>query len=416
MRPLRSAFVLLAVASTLGALTHAASRPAPPLVGVQAIKSPARAGSGQPYLAIAADGSVFLSWLEVADSARRALKVSRLTNNAWGTPYTVAQGDSFFVNWADVPVVAALGSNNLMVAWLWMSGGDRSAYHVRVSGSVDGGRRWTLPIIPHRDGTPTEHGFVSIVLAEERGARVFWLDGRKYAQATQADSATPEHGHGETSLRTAWVAFDGAMKDELEIDNRVCDCCPTTAVGRGAGALIAYRDRTKDEVRDISIAWLDEKGWSDPAPVHADGWKTPSCPVNGPAMDAIKDHVALAWYTERGDSSRAYVAFSGSHGRSFGLPIRVDDGDPLGRMSVVLLEDGSALVGWLEARGTAGMFRVRRVGPNGQVGPSMTIARTTSNRASGYPRMVRTRDRIIFAWTATEGTPQVQVAVARVRP
>jgi len=417
MRLRRPWIVLLALTSTLGALAHAATRPTPPIVDLKALKTPAHVGSGQPYLAVAAEGGVFLSWLEAADSSARALRVSRLTNNTWGAPLTVAEGDSFMVNAADVPIVAALGNDKLMVAWPWLSGGDRGAYHIRMSGSVDGGRHWTYPMIPHRDDTPTEHGFVSLVAAEEGGVRVFWLDGRKYGEASaEEDSATAdsaEHHHAETSLRTAWMGLDGSIKDEKEVDDRVCDCCPTAAVGRGSGALVVYRDRTRDEVRDISIAWLDEHGWSDPAPVHPDGWKIHGCPVNGPAMDAIGDRLAVAWFTEKDDVARAYVAFSNDHGRGFGAPIRIDDGHPLGRVSVIMLDDGSALVGWMEARGADGMFRVRRVSP-AQLSPSVTVARTSSTRASGIPRMVRTRDRIVFAWTAAEGTPQVLVAVARV--
>jgi len=414
MRFWRPTILLLALASMIAVLAHAARQPRPPLEPIQVLKTPARMGSGQPYLAVSAEGAVFLSWLEPADSSGRALRISRLTNAAWGEPLTVAAGDSFMVNSSDVPVMAAVGTDNLMAAWLWKTGNE--GYQVRLSGSVDGGRHWLPPIVPHRDDTPTEHGFVSLVPAQERGMRVFWLDGRKYAEAETPDTSSAEAHHGETSLRTAWVGFDGSMDDEREVDDRACDCCPTAAVGRGAGALVAYRDRTRDEVRDISIAWLDAAGWSDPAPVHADGWKTASCPVNGPAMDAIKDHIAVAWFTDKGDRPRAYVAFSANHGRDFGAPIRVDDGDPLGRMCLVLLDDGSALVGWMEARGSAGLFQVRRVGPTGMVSPSMTIARTASSRASGIPRMVRTGDRIHFAWTATEGGPQVRVAVARVRP
>jgi hypothetical protein len=414
MRFWRPTIVLLALASMLAALAHAARRPTPPLDHFKAIKTPAGTGSGQPYLAVAADGSVFLSWLEVADSSRRALRIARLTNGVWGEALTVAKGDSFFVNSADVPVMAALGSENLMIAWLWKTAGE--GYQVRLSGSIDGGRHWTPPVIPHRDDTPTEHGFVSLVPAHERGLRVFWLDGRKYANSAPDSDTTATDRHAETSLRTAWVGFDGAMDDEREVDDRVCDCCPTAAIGRGPGALVAYRDRTRDEVRDISIAWLDAGGWSDPAPVHADGWKTASCPVNGPAMDAIKDHVAVAWFTEKGDKPRAYVAFSANHGRDFDAPIRIDEGNPLGRMCLVLLESGDALVGWMEARGSAGLFQVRRVSPTGAASASMTVARTVSSRASGIPRMVRTGDRVHFAWTATEGAPQVRVAVGRVRP
>jgi hypothetical protein len=214
------------------------------------------------------------------------------------------------------------------------------------------------------------------------------------------------------TLRTAWIGLDGAIADEAEVDDRVCDCCPISAVGRGSGAIVVYRDRTKEELRDISVAWLDGGRWSEPAPVHGDGWKTPGCPVNGPAMDGAGDRLAVAWFSDARDSARALVAFSSDRGRSFAAPIRIDEGNPLGRMSLVMLEDGSALVGWVEQRGSDASFETRRVRPSGEAGPTMTIARLASSRAGGIPRMVRSRQRVYFAWTAAEGH-QVHTASAR---
>jgi hypothetical protein len=271
------------------------------------------------------------------------------------------------------------------------------------------------PTIPHRDGTRTEHGFVSMVPAQDGGVRAFWLDGRKYARDKAAAGGNGGGlPPGETSLRTAWIGPDGALSDEAEVDDRVCDCCPTSAVGRGGGTVIAYRDRTAGEIRDISLAWLDGHRWSEPAPVSDDGWKAPGCPVNGPAMDAVGERLAVAWFTMAGDSAQVRIAFSSDRGRSFRRPIRVDEGDPLGRMSLILLDDGSALVGWLESMGGGARFEVRRVTADGVCGEPITVARVAATRGAGLPRMVRARDAIYFAWTATGDTNQVQVAEARV--
>src|SRR6185436_13638712 len=116
MRFWRPTILLLALASMIAVLAHAARQPRPPLEPIQVLKTPARMGSGQPYLAVSAEGAVFLSWLEPADSSGRALRISRLTNAAWGEPLTVAAGDSFMVNSSDVPVMAAVGTDNLMAA------------------------------------------------------------------------------------------------------------------------------------------------------------------------------------------------------------------------------------------------------------------------------------------------------------
>src|SRR5438477_175194 len=137
-----------------------------------------------------------------------------------------------------------------------------------LAGSIDGGRHWTPPVVPHRDDTPTEHGFVSLVAGEEGGVRAFWIDGRNLApdSLTREPRTIPEPPrHREISLRTAWIGWDGALSDEAEIDDRVCDRCPVSALGRGPIAVVAYRDRAEDQTRDISVAWLEDGRWSDPA-------------------------------------------------------------------------------------------------------------------------------------------------------
>ena len=90
------------------------------------------------------------------------------------------------------------------------------------------------------------------------------------------------------------------------------------------------------------------------------------------------------------------VAFSSDAGVTFGRPVRVDDGLPLGRIAIATLDDASVLVGWLEylkdpAGKTAAWaeFRVRRVGPGDARGEATTVARVTPDRASGYPRLAR---------------------------
>ncbi len=410
---MRSRLPLLVCLALLGAvLARASHRPPAVLEDFRHLDTPAPVGSREPSLSVAGDGTLFVSWLDTVDSTHHALRISKRTHGGlWSEPVTVAQGDSFFVSGSDVPAIAALGSERLMVAWMWLNPGD--GYHIRIAGSLDGGRHWTPPIIPHRDGTATEHGFVSLVTAQESGVRVFWLDGRKYA-TEKPDSSGAENGaRASTSLRTAWVGFDGALADEAEVDDRVCDCCPTSAVGQRSGAVVAYRDRTQEDVRDISVAWLEGHRWTEPMPVHLDGWQTKGCPVSGPALAADSGHLAVAWMTQSADSARVQVAFSNDHGRTFGAPLRVDQGNPLGRASVVLLDDGSALVAWLESQGTSTSFLVRRARPSGEAGPALTVATTRSARAIGIPRMVRDRDTIYFAWTAPEEGPRVRLAVGR---
>jgi len=406
-----AAAVLLPGAASLGAT------PSAPLGSIRALPTPAAPGSGEPCLAVSPEGAVFMSWFEKLEKGH-ALKVARLEGSRWSKPSTVAAGDSFFVNWADFPSLVVVGKSHLAIAWPWKHGGGTYAYDVRIAQSKDGGRTWGAPTIPHRDDTPTEHGFISLVPARG-GVRAIWLDGRKYMEKATAAKPNAKGGHdeehgGEMTLRSAWLGPDGTLAEEAELDGRACDCCQTGAAVTANGVLVAYRDRDDQEIRDISAVRLENGVWTEPAPVAVDGWKSPGCPVNGPAVDAIGQKVVAAWFALVGDVARVQASFSNDGGRTFGVPVPIPSADPLGRTDVLMLEDGSALVMWLDADGTQARIQAARV-TGREAGETMTVARTSAARASGFPRMVKSGKRVIFAWTEAGTRRQVRVAAADLR-
>jgi hypothetical protein len=219
-------------------------------------------------------------------------------------------------------------------------------------------------------------------------------------------------GMSDMSLRFA--SFDGAWKQtaSMPIDPRVCECCSTAAAVTSEGVLAAYRNRSDDEVRDIYVSRLVEGRWTEPAVAHADNWRIPLCPINGPALSASGRYVALAWYTMKREQGHSYVAFSRDAGRRFGEPIRLDDAASLGRMDVELLPDGSALATWIEVADGRSQFRARRVEANGTRSAAVTVAGLNGSRTA--PRLARAGDELIFTWTETNGdTSQVRTAAAR---
>jgi hypothetical protein len=228
------------------------------------------------------------------------------------------------------------------------------------------------------------------------GLGIVWLDGREMTAHEGGGHAG--HGGGDMTLRYTAFGRGAKLAPESLLDERVCECCQTSAALTSEGPVVVYRDRSPEEVRDISIVRLRAGKWSAPAPVHRDGWKIAGCPVNGPAVAARGESVAVAWFTGAGDVYSVKVAFSKDAGQSFGPPVRADDGQPMGRVGVVALEDGSAVVSWLEKAEAGGEVRVRRVRQDGSRGPATTVAPMAAARASGFPRMVRTGNSLVFAW------------------
>jgi len=383
----------------------------PFLPSPDSLASPAGAGSTEPTLAVAPDGKVYLSWLEPVDSSF-TLKFSVFERGNWSAPRAIRTGRDFFVNWADFPSIEVWGGGNGMLAahWLQRTGKGTYAYGVRISMSSDGGRTWGAPIRPHTDTSKTEHGFVSL-WRDGNALGAVWLDGRKYSKEGHNPS-------NEMALASASYHPDGRVSShETILDERVCDCCQTSAAMTATGPIIVYRDRSLDEIRDIyvirrvDVARNFLRRWTTPAPVHRDGWKIAACPVNGPAVDARGNDVAVAWFTAANDSARVKLAFSRNAGETFEAPIRVDGGTPAGRVDVALMPDGSALVTWIERiGGDTAAVRARRVHRTGTSSAPLTIATSSAARASGFPRMAIAGGHVMFAWTEPGRPSRVRVA------
>lgn len=382
-------------------------------LAVREVESPAGAESREPELSAAPGGRVILSWVEKVGEKRHALRFASRDAAGWSEARTAASGENWFVNWADFPSVVGLADGSLAAHWLVKSGAGTYAYDVNVSRSADGGKTWGAPVVPHTDRTQTEHGFVSLLPLGGGRLGAVWVDGRNL-EGTHGD----EEKHGplpaSMTLRYAEVGADGRLLEEAVLDERICECCQTSAALTAGGPLAVYRDRSEQEVRDVSIVRGSAAGWSAPRPVHADGWRISGCPVNGPSLAAEGRRAAVAWYTGEGESPRVNVAFSEDAGATFGQPTRVDDGDVVGRVDVVLLADGSALVCWMSGESGGGAVKVRRVTPGGALGPVALVAEADVSRSAGFPRMARAGDTVYFAWTRFGKPPRVHTAAADV--
>jgi hypothetical protein len=378
---------------------------------VQSIESPAAPGSGEPNLYTASDGRVFLTWIEASESKGHRLRFAIRDGHKWSEPRTIAEGVNWLVNWADFPSLIVLKDGALVAQWLVKSGADGHAYVIHISRSSDGGKTWSKPIVPHRDGTMTEHGFVSMLPWTGGRAGAVWLDGRNFKEVSK-------DGHGssanEMTLRFTTVDSTGRLSEDVLLDPRVCDCCQTSAAVTSDGAVVVYRDRSEKEIRDISLVRFHKGLWTEPVSLSIDGWEIHGCPVNGPSVSADRRRVAVAWFTAAKDAAQVKIIFSGDAGATFGQPIRVDDGTPVGRVDVLMLPDGSALVCWLERTVKGGEVKVRRVRSEGSRDEAITVAESGVARASGFPQMTRAGNEIIFAWT-DPGTPsRVRTAVTRI--
>jgi hypothetical protein len=373
---------------------------------LESLTSPAAAESSAPQLTTTGERAI-LSWMERAGS-RATLKFAERTTSGWSAPRQVVSGDDLVVNAADVPSVLALSDGSLAAQWIQENGPDPEAYNLKLAWSKDDGATWSQPTSPHHDGTITQHGFASLFQAPGAGLGLVWLDGR----ATDPDSPNPSDN---MALRGTTYSRDGKQLRETSIDSRVCECCPTSVAITAEGPIVAFRNRSTDEVRDIYLSRLVGGRWSTPVPVHKDNWAIDACPVNGPAASARGRDVVVAWFTALKDEGKVFAAFSSDAGRTFGAPVRVDDVMATGHVDLELLKDGSAAVSWIEFANQRSQLRVRRLERSGIRSAAITVAGAAEGRPAGNPRMAYGRDELLFAWTETSaGASRIRTARAAV--
>ena len=369
-----------------------------------ALAVPTGAESTWPRLSGGPDGSLILSWMS-PDKVDTSLHYSAFIDGHWTAARTVISGVAIFVNWADLPSVVPIGDNHLVAHWLSQSPEDIYSYNVSVSQSMDGGVTWHASISPHTDNTPTEHGFVSIFGSDNRVGLV-WLDGRKYV-----NEVTDNPVDSGMTLRAAFIDEKSALSGEQLVDELICDCCQTDVAIATSGPLAVYRDRSVDEIRDISITRYVDGSWQPGQTVAEDNWEIAGCPVNGPSIAATDDLVAVAWFTAVDSISKVQVATSIDNGEGFSDALEVVSGDSLGRVGIAILDDERIAVSWLQ-RGLDGgaTVMVRTVNTDAELGPVRIVSESASQFA--VPQMAVVGDNLIFAWTQMQGDVE-QVASAK---
>lgn len=399
--------LLALVAAALGAC--GGGEPAGP-AGLTQLGAIGGEGSGQPRMTAMPDGTPVLSWIEPAEDGE-ALRYAALRDGAWSEPVTVVERPDLFVNWADLPSVVRLGDDRWVAHFLVLRPDHYAAYDIEYVTSVDG-RNWSEPARLNDDSAEAEHGFVTLFDWDGDTGAV-WLDGRNLAGPVPEpgdDADLPPPG---VELRYARLAPNGDVLARGVVDELACDCCKTGVAVTRSGPVLTYRDRTPDEIRDVVVRRLDGGAFGAPQVLGEDGWRIEGCPVNGPAVAASGDSVAVAWFTGAGGSPRVQLAWSDDAGRTFGSAVEVDAAGSFGQADVALLDAGTAVVSWWR-RGTEGgiVLAARRVARDGALGPVREITRADLGQPLDTPQLERAPGGLVFAWTAFGDTLRVHTASA----
>ncbi len=383
---------------------------------VDSLSNPTKIDSQTPRLFSSA-ATLYMSWVTFKDDLDY-LYYSSYTGNTWSTPEVIASGNTWFTNWADFPAIAQ-NNGSLLSSYLQKSDKAAYSYDVKLNYKNRDSTSWKKNFLLHTDGTKTEHGFVSMIAANNQDEFfVTWLDGRNTIESDPTDHENGNHsGPGAMTLRGAMVDIQGNVINSKELDHRICDCCQTSAAMTLNGPVVLYRDRTHEEIRDISIVrWQADNTWSAPKTIHTDNWQIAGCPVNGPAVAAFEKNLAVAWFTAANEIPKVQVVFSSNNGETFGKPIHINTQETLGRVDIVALNNTEAVVSWMERDiNDVAYVQIAKITNSGEKGPTITLTKTNAGRASGFPQIELLNGSIYAAMTLLDETNTPSIKTMRVR-
>lgn len=372
---------------------------------VHFITAPSPQGSSLPYLVKGGDGFLYMSWTEELVSNVTVLKYSKYVDGNWSMPELIARGKDWFVNWADYPMIAIDKQGNMIAHYLAKSTAGTYSYDVNILIKPADKAGWSAPFIPHKDGTATEHGFVTLLPQNDGTFLLGWLDGRNTAGNTH------DKPGGPMTLRSAVLDMNGHLTQEVELDGRVCDCCQTSGVQTARGPILAYRNRSELEIRDLAVVRRVNGEWTSSAIVYDDHWEVHGCPVNGPRLAAIDSSVSIAWFTAANNFPKVNFSFSNDQGQTFEEPLTIASTTTVGRVDVSMTDSSTAFVSWLDTSDSTSIIMLRKVNLDGELGKPIVVAETSASRASGFPQMVFTGNELIMAWTDVQNErPEIKMA------
>lgn len=365
---------------------------------VTELHSPAKENSSLSRLFTSAQGDVYLSWVE-SEKGKAKLFYSQLADASWTKEKIIGSGDDWMLHRADFPSVL-IDEQRVMAHYSQKSQAGKYSFDVKTVFSHDKGNNFSKAYTLNLEGVKGENGMVSLLPLEGGRSFATWLDSR---------TTVKEGGTGGMSLRGATFNSTGDIIKQWELDNRTCDCCSTDTAMTKQGPVVVYRDRSDTDIRDISIVRQVNGEWTAPVTIHNDGWQIKGCPMNGPAIDAKDNYVAVSWFTLKKDVPSINLKLSKDSGKTFGDLIEVVNGDINGRVDIEIIESGAVVVSWFASKPENTKLMLVKYSSSGKFIDKLVVAESKSLRRSGLPSITSHENQIYMSWTDID-TNKVKVA------
>ncbi|MEP7338862.1 MAG: sialidase family protein [Acidobacteriota bacterium] len=324
--------ILLFVCSTALAQTHQ-----------HGASAPAVDGQHNPFIVSDNRGGFYLAYVERTGNASNVMLRHSADGKEFSAPIRVNDLDAdATVRNENPPKIAVAPNGSVYLSWANERG--RWKGNIRFARSTDGGKTFSPAIALNSDASaePAGHAFQSIAVDAKGKIYVAWIDERNKKQGDRGAEiriATSEDG-GASFSRDRRILTDvcECCRTTLQLDSR----------GR---VFVSYRTVPPigPMNRDIIVARSEDGGKTfRPIVVSQDGWELNGCPVVGPTLtiDAA-GMLAVVWFVGDGKRPGLYFAASSDHGKTFSARQLMDANQRLGKHAhAVRLSNGKTLVAW----------------------------------------------------------------------
>jgi len=151
-----------------------------------------------------------------------------------------------------------------------------------------------------------------------------------------------------------------------------------------------------DNTPTLHVATFDsaEKTWSEPSVIGPTGPRPPDAKATtGPITAARNGRIATIWFVADEKDPRVLLSVSTDAGQHFLIPQRIEDTRPTGSPDLVLLDNGTIFVSWLEHynRDESALW-LRRISPGGHLSVPVLLATAPATAHLAAPRLARVKD------------------------
>lgn len=303
--------------------------------------SAAETDAAEPAIAAAADGTVFVVWVE--HQADKSADVMIRQFDAAGQPKSAArrvnpspgQAKSWF---GDAPCIKIGSDQAIYVSWTaQVADAANSATTLYLSVSRDNGNSFAAPVKVNDDTAPASHGMHSLAVDAAGKVYLAWLDERSLAARKETAVSLKVFSGGYHFEKAAFLHHKDESESKAEpnaelyfavssdggktfaankkIAGDVCPCCKTELLAAPDKRLYAsWRQVLTGDFRHIAVASSADDGTSFSAPiiVSDDRWQISACPVSGAALfEDAAQNLQIAWYTA-GSAGAPGIYFSES--------------------------------------------------------------------------------------------------------